>query len=80
MLGRPFESRMDEIDIELRNLGEEMVALRNALAALERISIDALSKWEAIVARRQTLMGDFAMPRHAYILGVCPAADMRRAQ
>jgi hypothetical protein len=70
MLDRPFESRMAEIDVELRNLGEEMLGLGLALRANERCSVDALSKWEAIAERRQTIIADFAMLR----------ADVRRAQ
>ena len=70
MLDRPLESRMAEIDVELRNLGAEIDDLGTALEAGERFAVNARFKHQAIVARRQTLMADVAMLR----------ADVRRAQ
>ncbi len=63
MMDRPFEAKMSEIDIELRNLGAEMGALGTAIAAIERCSVDALNKYQAIVLRRQELLASFATLR-----------------
>jgi hypothetical protein len=67
-MDRPFEARMAEIDVELRNLRAEMGSLRTAIDAVERCSVDARSKFEAVMSRSQNLMADFAMLR----------ADVRR--
>lgn len=63
MSDRPCEARMAEIDVEIRNLGAEMDALGVAISAIERCTVDALSKYHAVVARRQTILADFAMLR-----------------
>ena len=69
-MNRPFESRMAEIDAELRNFGEEMRLFGTALKAIERCTVDALIKFDALQDRRQLLLADFARLR----------ADVRRTQ
>lgn len=63
MLDRPFEARMVEIDVELSNLGSEMGALGTAIAAIERCTVDARSKFHAIHDRRSELMAYLARLR-----------------
>lgn len=63
MMDRPFESRMAEIDVELRNLGEEIRALGTCLEAGERYAVGARSKQLAIADRRQAIMSNLAMLR-----------------
>lgn len=70
MMDRSFETRMAEIDVSLRNLGAELSALGTALVAIERCTVDASSKFNAVQDRRSELMADFAQLR----------ADMRKAQ
>lgn len=64
----PFESRMAEIEVSLRNFGAELSSLGTALLAIERCTIDARGKFQAVQDRRQELMAEFATLR----------ADMRR--
>lgn len=65
----PFEVRMAEIEVSLRNFGAEFSALGIALEAIERCTVDARSKFHAIQDRRSELMADFAQLR----------AEVRRA-
>lgn len=68
-MDRPFEALMAEMDVELRNLGEEIRALGTCIEAGERYAYDVRSKQLAIADRRQAIMSNLAMLR----------ADMRRA-